>query len=62
MRTHPVSYPLGLQESIKPGGLYYTPSLVVVLLALQGFVQVFKDEGPEARGRAEITYILCDMG
>jgi hypothetical protein len=36
--------------------------MVVVLVALQGFVQVFEDEGPEASGRAEITYILCDVG
>ena len=62
MRTHPALYPLGLQERVKPGGLYYTPSLVVVFLILQSFVQAFKDECPEARSRAEIAYILCNMG
>jgi len=62
MGTNRVLYPLGFQESVKPSRFYDTSSTIVVLVALQGFVQAFEDESPEASSRAKITYILCDMG
>ena len=62
VRTHRTLYPLGLQESVKPRGFYDTTSVIVVLVALQGLVQAFEDECPEASSRAKITYILCRVG
>ena len=61
MGTHCTLYPLGFQESVKPSSFYYTSSMIVVLVALQGLVQAFEDESPEASSRAKITYILCNM-
>ena len=54
-------YPLGLQERVKPGRFYDSPSMVVVLVPLQSLIQAFEDVGPEASGWAEIPYILCDV-
>ena len=61
MGTNHMLYPLRLQESVKPSRFYDTSSMIVVLLALECLVQVFKDECPEASNRAKITYILCYM-
>jgi len=55
-------YPLGLQESIKPGSFHDTSSMVVVLLPLQCLIQVLEDECPEASSRAKTMYVLCDVG
>ncbi len=60
--THCTLYPLGLQESVEPSGFNDTTSVIVVLVALQGLVQAFKDECPEASSRAKIPYILCRVG
>jgi len=55
-------YPLGLQESVEPSSFDDTTSMIVVLVALQGLVQAFEDECPEASSRAKIMYILCRVG
>ena len=55
-------YPLGLQESIKPGSFHDTSSVVVVFLPLQCLIQAFEDEHPEASSRAEIAYVFCNVG
>lgn len=55
-------YPLGLQERVKPGGFNDSSSMVVVLVPLQGLIQAFEYEGPEASGWAEIPYILRNVG